>query len=501
MNWVWTNTLDYGFGLLGGDITGNAKVGYEAQDSRGYEQTSQGTGVPLTFAIAFPNATTPTSQTFVGEDYSFLSQFAALDLGFRNKYTLSGTFRRDGSSRFGSENPYANFWSVGGAWNISSEDFLANLRFLSLLRLRASYGTNGNAEIGNYASRSLYAFGAANNYGGVAGSAPTAVGNPELTWEFSKPFNVGLDVGLFNNRLNIVTDYYIRRTTSLLLDVPLSRTSGFTTNIDNVGSMENRGVEFTVNGVLVKSRDVQWNASMNITFNKNKITSLYNDAEFRVAPFIRRVGDDFQSIYTRQYAGVNSTTGAAEWYLNAAKTQTTTNFGDAERVIIGSASPKGYGGFSTDISFKGFTLDAQVNFQYGNLIYDQWGFIIYGDGAYPSFNHSRVELERWRKPGDITTVPRYVYNNASVSNAESSRYYYKGDYARLRYLTLSYALPESIISRVKMQRASLYVRGTNLFTKAFDDNITVDPEQGITGVGNLRVTPQRVISLGVNLSF
>ena len=498
---MWTNTLDYGFGLLNGDITGNAKVGYEAQDSRAYEQTSSGTGLPLTFALPFPNATTPTAQTFLGDDYSFLSQFAALDLGFRNKYTLSGTFRRDGSSRFGIENLYANFWSVGAAWNITSEDFLANNNLLSLLRLRASYGTNGNAEIGNYAARSLYSFGALYNYGGIAGLAPTAVGNSELTWEFSKPFNIGLDVGLFKNRLNIVADYYIRKTTSLLLDVPLSRTSGFTTTLDNVGSMENKGLELTLNGEIIRSKDVQWNASFNITFNKNKITSLYNDAEFRVAPFVRRVGEDFQSVHTRQYAGVDPATGNALWYVDAARTQTTTNFANAERVIIGSGSPKGYGGFSTDVSFKNFTLDGQVNFLYGNLVYDQWGFITLGDGAFGSLNHNRTQLERWTKPGDITNVPKYVFNNASVSNAESSRYYFKGDYLRLRYLTLSYSLPQSIINRVKMQKASLYVRGTNLFTKAFDKNITMDPEQGINGVGNLRVTPQRIVSLGINLSF
>jgi TonB-linked SusC/RagA family outer membrane protein len=501
LNYIWTNTLDYGFGFLGGLVNGNAKLGYESQNSKAYEQTSSGTGLPLTFALGYPNATTPTAQTFTGSDYSFISQFAALDLGYKGKYTLSGTFRRDGSSRFGIENQYANFWSVGAAWNISSEDFLKDNNVLSLLRLRASYGTNGNAEIGNYAARPLYSFGGLYNYGGIAGSAPTAVGNNKLTWEISKPFNVGIDLGLWKDRINLVADYYIRATESLLLDVPLSRTSGFSTTLDNVGSMENRGLELTLNSSIVRSADVQWNASFNITFNKNKVTGLFNNAEFVAAPFLRRVGEDFQSVYTPLYAGVDPDNGNALFYTDSTRSATTTDLSQAERVIIGSGSPKGYGGFSTDVTFKNFTLDAQVNFVYGNTINDQWAFITLGDGAYGSFNHYRAQLQRWQKPGDVTNVPAYVYGNSTNSNGESSRYYYKGDYMRLRYLTLSYNLPRAIMSKVKMQKASLYVRGTNLFTKAFDKDITIDPEQGITGVSNLRVPPQRIVSVGINLSF
>jgi TonB-dependent starch-binding outer membrane protein SusC len=499
-NWVWTNTLDYHLNILkeqelGADI----KVGYEAQKSQQYNLTQVGQGIPQTTSLQYPAVSSPNTTAVAGSDYSFQSVFSILQFNYQNRYSLSGSLRRDGSSRFGSNNRYGTFWSVGAAWNIDQEKFMTNFNFISALKLRASYGVNGNAGIGNYDWRATYAFGT--NYNQQPGSAPNNVGNLDLTWELNKPLDIGLEIGVFKNRLNVVVDYYNRKTSELLLADPLSLTSGFASINANIGAMENKGWEFTVNATPVAAGDFRWDVSFNIALNRNKITALRNNADIIALPFIRRVGEDFQSVFTRLWAGVDQQTGAPLWYKDATRKETTSDFSQAQRVIIGSASPKGFGGFNTSFSYKGFSLDAQFNFQYGNLLNDNWGFIMWSDGAFATLNRIRKQLNRWQKPGDVAENPKYVYNNNSNSNAGSDRYFYKGDYIRLRNLTLSYQLPKGIVSRAKMESAMFYVRGTNLWTKVFDDKLVFDPEQPINGTNNLQVLIQRGLTVGLNIGF
>ncbi len=500
-NWVWTNLLDYSFKLLKGDISGNAKLGYEAQKSKRFEMVNGGTGLPLTFDLGLPAVSTPTAVTTEGVDYSFLSQFSLLDLSYKGRYSVSGGFRRDGSSVFGNNNRYANFWSVGGAWNVDRENFMANVRFITTLKLRASYGVNGNADIGEYLWRDLYTYTSGNNYASLPGSAPASVGNEDLTWEINKPFDAGIELGLFDNRLRIEADYYKRKTESLLLNVPLSLSSGFATSTQNIGAMENKGWELTVNATPISKKDFTWDVSFNIALNKNKITALNNNADIFANPYLRRVGLDFQTFMLRQYAGVDPATGAALWYVDDKKTTTTTNPTTALRVPMGSATPKGFGSFSTSLRYKGFTLDAQLNYQYGNYIYDQWEANYTDDGLNTIRNKSTKQLRRWQKAGDITDIPKYVYGNASTSNTVSTRYLYKGDYIRLRTIVLSYDVPRTVTSRIKVNGIRFYVKGTNLFTRAFDEDLLIDPELSVTGLSNNMVPTQRVVSVGLNLNF
>jgi len=257
-----------------------------------------------------------------------------------------------------------------------------------------------------------------------------------------------------------------------------------------------------LNVIPVRTKDFTWSVDFNIAMNKNRITSLANNnADILALPFIRRVGQDYQAIYTRLWAGVDPATGNPLWYTDGTKKTTTSNVSVAQRDIIGSASPKGFGSIATDLTYKGFSLDAQFNYQYGNIVYDQWGFLSWSDGYNPSLNKIQKQLQRWQKPGDVTNIPKYVYGGAMNSNAESSRWYYKGDFIRLRDLTLSYTLPKRIMDMSKMDNARIYVRGTNLWTKAFDKNITFDPEQSINGVNDLQILIQRTISIGVTLGF
>lgn len=498
-NWVFTNLLNYRKELMNNDLGVDLTVGYESQKSKQRNVSARGEGVPTLTIIDLPVPASPSLASGTRADYAFVSLLSNLQLSFKSKYNLSASVRRDGSSRFGANEKYGTFWSVGGAWNLDQESFLANSRFINSLKLRASYGVNGNAEIGNYPWKETYGF--TFNYNQLPGSGPTQVENASLTWEVNKPFNVGTDVTVWNGRLTVNLDYYVRKTTALILADPLSPTSGFASVQTNIGSMENRGVEIGLNITPVKTKDFTWDFGFNLALNRNKILSLNNNQDILALPAIRRVGYDFQSIYTRLWAGVNSQTGAPQWYTDAEKKNITGDFSQAQRFIIGSASPKGFGSVSTTFTWRSLSLDAQFNYQYGNLVYDNWGFISWSDGFNPQLNKIKKQLGRWQKPGDITDIPKYVYAGANTSNAESSRWYYKGDLIRLRDLTLSYNMPKRITDVLKMDNARFYVRGTNLWTKAFDKNITFDPEQPITGVNDLQIMIQRTVSIGLSLGF
>ena len=497
--WVSSNLFNYTHSFLQKDVSLDFKAGYEAQRTRQYNILAQGTGVPVTTSIPLPTPGSPTVSNGLKTDNSLVSLLSILQLNYKTKYSLSGSLRRDGSSRFAVNNKYGTFWSVGAAWNIDQESFMPFTNVINALKLRASYGTNGNQEIGNYTSIGSYTFGT--NYNQLPGSAPNQVDNPDLTWEENKPFNVGIDAVLLNNRISFSVDYYNRKTTRLLLADPLPPTTGFTSRQANIGSMENKGIEIQFNATPVRSKNFTWDISFNIALNKNKILSLSNNADIVALPYLRRVGLDYQSIYTRLWAGVDPATGSPQWFTDSSRTVKTTDPGKATRSIIGSATPKGFGGFITTFTYQNFSLSAQFNYQYGNLVYDEWGFLTVSDGYFPNLNRIQKELNRWQKPGDITDIPKYVYGGSNNSNAESSRWYYKGDYIRLRDLTISYSLSKKVLSASKISSAKFYVRGNNLWTKAFDKNITFDPEQQINGTNDLTIMSQRTISVGLTLGF
>ncbi len=500
-NIVWTNLLDFHHDFLQSKSLGmDLKAGYEAQKSKEYDISASGTGIPFSTVLKLPAPSTPTLASGARTDYAQTSIFSILQLNYNSKYSLSGSFRNDGSSRFGPKNRYGSYWSVGAAWNVDRENFLANLTAISVLKIRASYGITGdNRGVLPYDWRATYAFGS--DYNQQPGSFPNTVGNADLTWESNKQADVGADFELLNNRLGGTVDWYKRTSTNLLFDVPLSLTSGFSTLKSNIGTMENKGWELELHGFPVRNNNFTWELDFNISLNKNKVTSLpNNNADIISGNQVRRVGQDVSSIYTRAWAGVDPDNGDPLWYTDATH-KSTTNTPPVYREIIGHAAPKGFGSFSTSINYKGLSLGAQFNYQYGNLVYDNWGFILTSDGSFPSLNKNQKELERWQKPGDKTNVPVYIYGNSNNSNAESSRWYYKGDFIRLRDLTLSYDFPKALLEKAKIKSVVLYVKGTNLWTKAFDKNITFDPEQGFNGTNDLQVYIQRTISVGTKIGF
>lgn len=499
-NWVWTNLLDYNFHTMEDKLDGTITVGYEAQQSKSIAQANDGNIVPKNRAVLYPTPAVPTTASVAASDYAFTSLLSRAQVNYLGKYSLSGSVRRDGSSRFGANNRYGVFWSIGAAWNIDEENFMQNSKIISALKLRASYGVNGNAGIGNYDWRSVYAF--ATTYNSLPGSFQNTVGNNNLTWEQNKPLDIGVELGVLKNRISLEADYYIRKTSNLLLNEPLSNTSGFLTYSNNVGAMENKGVEITINATPVKTKDITWTVSLNGAWNKNKVTKLRDDAnEILFNPGILRVGEDVQAYFVRQWATADPDNGDPRWYIDESKAGTTSDFSQAKRVIVGSASPKGFGGFSTSFQWKFLTFDAQLNYQYGNKIYNQWDFIFISDGAFLGLNHAQKAMQRWQQQGDITDVPRFEYGNPTNSNDVSTRYIYKGDYLRLRNLSVGFQAPARWVQKAGLTSARLYVRGTNLWTKAFDKNITVDPEQPIDGLTDLQFFIPRSYTVGISVEL
>ena len=501
-NWVWTNTLSYNQNLTkNGNLGLNAQAGYESQKSSAYFSNVQSQDFPPTLLLTYPSVgARPTTAQATISEYSFVAIFGSANLNYKGKYVASGSVRRDGSSRFGANNKYGTFWSAGVSWNVDKEDFMQSIEFINQLKLRASYGVNGNAGIGNYDWLPLYGYG--NNYNQLPGSAPSNVGDSNLTWELNKPLNVGIDVGFLKNRVNLTVDWYKRKSEDLLLNVPLSRTTGFSSATRNIGEMENSGVEVTINAIPVKTKNLAWIIDLNFAYNKNEITSIPGGNDIADGNFIIRQGVAYRTFFLRTYAGVDPANGDPLWYTDPSHATTTNVYpGAATRELIGNALPKYFGSFTNTLNFREFSLEAQFYYNFGNYVYDSWGSYYLGAGFGATFNKVQRVLDRWQKPGDVTQIPKYIYNgNKSFQNG-STMWLNKGDFIRLRNLQLGYTLPKNIAGKAKMSNVFIYVRGTNLFTWVKDENLPFDPEQGTTSASNLNVFIPKTVSFGLNIAF
>lgn len=514
-DWTWSNFFDFKQSL-NRDKTFyfDVKPGYEASEFNSYNLQSGGQGFPQTFDLKYlGSAANPTMATVLPTASATISEFALGDINYKDRYVFSASFRRDGSSVFGTDHQYGNFYSVGGTWNLNEEDFLRNSRVFSLLKLRASYGATGNSlGFGLYTPLATYGYGY--NYNGIPGSAPNSVGNANLSWERNKIFNVGVDFGLLKDRITGTVEYYDRKTSNLLLAVPLdlssgivSSTGGNPTQNQNVGGLSNKGIEVTLGGKPIVTRDFTWNVSFNMAHNVNRVTALYknNPVPSSLYYFQYTVGHDFQTYYLPQWAGANPETGAAQWYTDNSKKQITGNYDSANFVLNDkyTGTPKVFGSFTNTFTYKGFSLDAQFNYNFGNYIFDTYGFVTGSDGAYlGGFNQMTSQLKAWQKPGDKTDVPQIIFGGNGNSTDLSTRYLYNGNYIRLRNIQLSYSIPKSLIDKMHISSLSFYVRGTNLLTFGTDKNLPYDPEAGVaSSSGNFEVFIPKTIAGGLKLGF
>ncbi len=496
-NYVGTQTLSYGKTLS--DIHNiTVLAGYEAQKSD--DKWLYG------YAENFPNdklrnlASAADADDADGErsEYSFLSIFSRVDYDYSGKYFASFSIRRDGSSRFGIEERWGTFGSFGLGWALHEEGFLSGVDAINNLKLRSSYGVTGNAAIGNFPSVGLYDYGF--DYAGEPGGEPDQISNPILTWEKQNAFNLGLDFHLFQ-KVSGTVEYFNKVSSDLILDVPVSRTTGFEELTQNFGEMENKGIEIAIDANIVESGDFTFDAGFNITFLSNEITKLQED--FDDGTKRRAEGMDFQSYFMREWAGVDADTGAPLWYTDATRTETTSAPEDAEEFFVGkSATPDYYGGFNFQLGYKGFDLSAQFSYSQGNYLYDPSGFVIHGDGAFTPRGTSTWGFEnRWVPGKTDAKLPRHYWGNNDDGNETSTRYLYDGSFTRLRNLTLSYTIPGDLVSKLNMRFAKVYLRGTNLLTFQKDEDAILDPEQAINGIANRMVPAIKTISFGVDLGL
>lgn len=497
-NWTWTNILDYSKTFLGTNLEMDLKLGHEAQQSKQKILSAYGESYPPNTLInVLSAAAVPAFISSSKFDYSFESYFSNAQFGYKQKYYLSGTLRRDGSSRFGINNRYGSFYSVGAAWNIDEEAFFQKINFISSMHIKTSYGQNGNSEIGNYAWRAYYSY--FGSYNGAPTSNPAAIGNDNLTWEKSNPFNIGVDIGFLKDRINITAEWYHRTTTDLLLNVPVSLSSGFGTQLQNVGAMENKGIEISAEASIIEQRNFKWTLGGNFATNKNEITALYKDQEF-ITDYLYRVGESYGTFYMPLWAGVDSENGDALWYTDSTKTATTNIIDSVSQAAAGNSLPKFFGSLNTQLSWKGFTLGAQLNYVFGNQIYDIWGFLFASDGAFPLYNQYNTALDSWENPGDESNAPQYVYYNNSGSNTTSSRYLFDGDYIRLRDVTLGYDFNSTVVNKLHLNTLKIYVKGTNMLTWTKEKNLPFDPDVS-NGYGDANLPNIKTITGGINIGF
>ncbi|MEY3820794.1 MAG: hypothetical protein RL337_975 [Bacteroidota bacterium] len=531
--WVWTTTAQFDK-VFAQQHTVSVLAGMEQQKS---DQNSYGLNRVTVADPAFTNiqggwVTPNTSGLGIGENYLY-SEFARAQYNFSRKYFLTANVRRDGASQLGVNSKYGIFWGVSASWDVLSEKFIQNIKLdkvFSSLRLRSSYGKVGNiGGLGNFASLSTFNSGL---YGSAGTVGYSQAGNPNLTWETSKKTDVGLNFGLFNDRLTAEIGYYNSNNNGLLLFVPQPPSAGLPSNIPtNIGSMYNRGFEFDIKYNVVQNKDFSWSTSFNLSTNDNKVLSLAPGITNIIGstgglenPSITMPGNPIGMLFVTRTAGVDQASGR-RIFLNAQGRQVffqhvapagqsrfmyadgtvAPTVSSADAIVYKNTHAKIFGGFENNLRFKNFELNALFTYQMGNWLY-------YGTQAglrdQRFWNNEVGVLNRWQKAGDVTEFPRAVFGD-NVSNGSSFPLdinVFKGDFIKLRTLTLGYNFPKNMLDKIKISNARFYVSGNNLLILTAYPG--PDPEVSSNGNGTTNfgvdrntVANQRTITVGINVGF
>ncbi len=508
INYIFTNTLNYSKSL-GERHDFTVLLGHSFQETSQKNTNVLGRNFPDNRLNTLNSAANIEDGGSSVTDFAMESYFSRFTYALDNRYLFEVSMRRDGSSRFGSNNRYANFPAAAIGWVINEEAFMSGTEdLISIMKLRASYGLTGNSEIltgqgaaavgNNFVALGLY--GAGNDYAGLPGIAHTQLENPNLRWEQTAQLNVGLDVGLFDEKIYMVLDLYTKNTKDLLLTRLLPATSGFFTFTENVGDLRNKGVEFSISTRNI-DREFRWNTNFNIGANRNKIVNI--DGQIITGGAISRAieGEPIGVFWAPKYAGVNPENGDALFYdLDGNKTNI---YSMNNAQVIGDPNPDFTGGLTNSFSWKGFDLSIFLQFAYGFDIYRHEGTFVAGNGS-SIWNQERSQLNRWQKPGDITDVPQARFR--ANGNQHSSRYIEDGSYARLKNITLGYTLPQSVVHRMQMKNARVFVMANNWLT--FTNYTGMDPEvtsQGVSNIGQgttfFQAPTPKTLIFGINVNI
>ena len=508
------------FNKIFGKHSVQALLAYEFMDTSAKVINAKGTGIVSGFEVLDATAT-PEEVGGNLTEWAKQSVFAKANYTYDNRYLAEVSLRRDGASNFGDDKKYGNFFSISAGWNINREKWF-KADWIDVLKLRASYGSVGNIPYSKYPQYGLYSV--SSNYNGIPAILISQVGNKDLTWEQTYTAGVGIDANFFNNRLRFVFDYYNKYTSNILYQVPVSGLTGITSRWQNVGEMRNSGIEITIGGDIIRTKDWLWSLDLNMGYNKNKLEKLYGDDPNMMiiggggndtsiagaAEKVLKVGYSTDRYYLREWAGVDPKNGAPLWYKNDGSGETTSNYSEAKQVMTEATSPKLFGGFNTSLTWKNIDLNASFGFSLGGKIYNYSRQEYDSDGAYTDRNQMKLidGWSRWEKEGDIATHPAASYGNKSNSNKASTRYLEDGDYLKLRSLSIGYNLN---LSKYYIQNMRIYFTAENVFTltgfsgidpevPAYYDETTGTYKSIGTAGANLYPSTRKFM-FGINLTF
>lgn len=459
-------------------------------------------------------------------DYMTQGFLARVQYEYGNRYFASASYRRDGSSRFAPGHRWGNFGSVGAAWLISNEGFMSGVGWISILKLKASYGVQGNDDLypgSNYARKYYpYADNYTHSYNEATGEYSTDLaykGNEDLTWESSHSFNAGVDFELFGSRLSGSAEYFSRKTVDLLYskDVPLSAGNPTGYYPVNVGSIVNNGFEVTLEGILINTDALQWSLNMNLSHYRNSILALdssVSEEGIKGGNYIYKVGGSLYEAYMRKYAGVNPENGKAQWYRKVldkdgawtGESEITETFADASQYELGSVLPKLYGGFGTTFKAYGFDLSAQFSFQLGGKYYDgTYQALMHTSSGIGTAWHKDV-LDSWSETNKDSDIPR-LDGDTSVGQTAVSNYLISSNYLSVNNITLGYTFPEKVTSYMKISGLRIYVAGDNLAVRSARKGMDPRYSMGLgsltsgSGLNSGSYSAMRTVTGGITLTF
>lgn len=445
-----------------------------------------------------------TLSSFYGnsDQYKLLSFFGSAEYSYQSKYFVSASVRTDGSSRFHPDHRWGTFWSFGSSWKISREKFLeeATNDWLTNLTLRASYGAQGNDNVGYYAYKALYEIGSSF---GESTLHASRLETPELSWETNLNLNVGLDFGFWNNRLNGTIEFFQRASKDLLFARDLVPSGGFSSIDANIGKLKNYGWEFTINGTPVLTKDWTWKLSVNATTYKNEIVELPTDVMWQsTKKWVK--GGSLYDFWLYEWAGVNPENGNPQWYYTDTDgsrkiTEDYSSLTSDDKVKVGSSLPKVSGGFQSDLTWRDLSLSMLFSYAIGGKLYNNdYKSMISVSGGNGS-TLSKDMLNRWTPENRYTDIPRLSYDQTSYFTSSSSRWLVNRSFLRLKTVTLSYNLPEKWLHYATIKQASIFLQGENLLTFCHQQGL--DPEQPINGMVSYRYPAMKTFSFGINVTL
>lgn len=513
--WVSSTTASYN--KMFGDHTIGLLFGFEAEKNTTDYTRASGTHLPNSTLHTVSTAGTLSSAGYQWGN-TLASIISKVDYNYADRYFLSASYRRDGSSKLAPEERWGNFWSVSGAWRIKQEAFMAPVKWLSDLKLRASYGVNGTLPSSNYAYMNLMSY--SSKYMGNPAGIISQMSNVNLSWETNYTFNVGLDFGFFNQRLRGTVEYFTRNSKNLLQDVPISGTTGFSSVLQNIGKINNHGVELTLEGDILRKKDFVWTAGVNATFLSSKVKKLYNGADIiwydptgddNRAQFIYREDESTLAFYGYEWAGVDPTNGKSVYYVNdpddGQKGDFTFNgrgatydYNKANYTIIGNGIPDVTGGINTTATWKGIELGLNFTYKLGGSLYDG----AYKDVADDGYYWERIRAESyyenmWTPTHTDGTEPALSGNDLTDAIQYSSRHISSATYLRLKTLTLAYTLPRQLVNKVWMSNVRVYFNAENLLT--FSKYKEADPEVNSYSTRGWETPIGKSFIFGINITF